>query len=88
MLRILLRSFRTLWQSLQIIFHQLVGLFFALLGVSAALAAWKEYRQLTAEVLSTQIRFYGTAAFAVLLLAFAAASFIRAGMVRKNQSLK
>jgi len=88
MLRVLRRAFHGLIQSLKVIFHQTVGLLFALLGTSAGLAAWKEYRAVTPEVPSTQVRFYVTTGFAVLLLGFAASSFFRAWAARRTQAPK
>lgn len=80
----LLHSFGALARSIKIIFHQLVGLFFLLLGLSAAAATWREYRVYTPELTSSMIRFYLTAGFAVLLLVFAATSFWRARSLRKK----
>ena len=83
--RILLNSFSALIRSIKIIFHQLIGLFFLMLGVSAAAATWHEYHRYTTEVPLSVIRFYTTAAFSVLLLAFAVSSFWRVRGLRKRQ---
>jgi di/tricarboxylate transporter len=83
--RILLNSFSALIRSIKIIFHQLIGLFFLLLGVSAAVATWHEYQRYTPEVSSSVVRFYTTAAFSVLLLVFAVNSFWRVRGLRKRE---
>jgi hypothetical protein len=82
--KVLLSSFAGLIRSVRIIFHQFVGLFFLLLGMSAAVAAWREFRQYSSEVTSTVVRFYLTTGFAVLLLLFAGNAFWRARGIRKN----
>lgn len=83
--KVLLNSFAALIRSIKIIFHQLVGLFFLLLGLSALIASWREYQKYTPEVFSTVVRFFTTVGFAVFLLLFAAISFFRARGERKKQ---
>jgi hypothetical protein len=83
--RILKHSFAGFIRSLKVIFHQFMSLFFFMLGLSAAFAAWKEYKDYTPEIASSGIRFYTSAGFAVLLLTFAVTSLLRALAVRKKQ---
>ncbi len=82
--KVLLNSFSALIRSIKVMFHQMVGLVFLLLGLSVAGAAWREYRQLNAEVPSSAFRFYGTVGFALVLLLFAASSFFKALSVRRK----
>jgi uncharacterized membrane protein len=85
MWRILKQSFAGFIRSLKVIFHQFMSLFFFMLGFSAAIAAWKEYKDYTPEIPLSGVRFYTSAGFAVLLLAFAVTSLFRARAVRKKQ---
>jgi|GEM_PF-7027978 len=82
--KVLLQSFDALIRSIKVIFHQLTGLFFLFLGLSAAYATWREYLRLTPEAPSSAVRLYTTAGFAVLLLGFALTSFLRAWSVRRK----
>lgn len=82
--KILINSFGALVRSIKVIFHQLVGLFFLLLGLSVTVESIRAYRQYTADAPSSMVRFYGAVAFALLMLFFAGSSFFRAWSLRRK----
>ncbi len=82
--KILRQSFDALIRSIKIIFHQLVGLIFLLLGLSIAVECWRAYQLYAAETPSSAFRFYGSLAFTLLMLYFAGWSFLRARSIRRG----
>ena len=83
--KILLNSFGALIRSIKVIFHQLVGLFFLLLGLSVTVESIQAYRQYKPEIPLTVVRFYAALGFALMLLFFAASSFVRAWSIRRKE---